>query len=99
MMINKQNFINLKSHHEILAINAHERSIESLSFSTLKVKIDRMTIIVKDVCYMLMIINNILSTDLLNQQDFKYKLSEMSNDLSAFEITDTEEQIFHALSA
>ena len=45
-----------------------------------------------------MIINNILSTDLLNQQDFKYKLSEMSNDLLMFEITNTEEQIFYALS-
>ena len=52
---------------------------------------------VKDVQYISNIISNLLSTDLLEEQEFDFNLIFKTDDEKQFKITDMQNQIFHAI--
>ena len=51
----------------------------------------------KDVQYILNIILNLLSTNLLEEQEFDFNLIFKTDDKKQFKITDMQNQIFHVI--
>src|SRR6266487_4544915 len=52
---------------------------------------------IKKICYILNIISNLLSTELLEEQKFDFNLIFKTDSEKQFKITNTENWIFHAI--
>src|SRR6266487_6667405 len=90
-------FMNMQSFNNNTANAITDQEVKSTQIETIQVNLNNQLLEIKDVCYISNIISNLLSTDLLEEQDFDFNLILKTDNEKQFKITDTEDQIFHAI--
>ncbi len=90
-------FTNIQSFNNDTADAITDQEVKSTQIETIQVDLNDQLLEIKDVYYILNIISNLLSTDLLEKQKFDFNLILKTNYEKQFKITDTEDQIFHAI--
>src|SRR6266487_4058770 len=90
-------FTNIQSFNNDTADAITDQEVKSTQIETIQVDLNDQLLEIIDVYYILNIISNLLSTDLLEKQKFDFNLILKTNYEKQFKITDTEDQIFHAI--
>src|SRR5947207_14172540 len=100
-MTSKKNvFIHCESYEEEKTANtviSHE--VKIMKIDMIHLNVDDKIMKLNETHYMSELAVNLISYEMLEQQDFKIMSVTMINDRSLFEITDFNSQIFHALSS
>ena len=72
-----------------------DQEIRLIQIGTIQIDLNDKMLEVKDVQYILNIMLNLLSTDLLKKQEFDFDLIFKTDSEKQFKITDMQDQIFH----
>src|SRR5436190_4599088 len=73
-----------------------DQKVKFIQINTIQINLNDKMLKVKDVQYILNIMLNFLSTNLLEKQEFDFNLILKTDSEKQFKITDTQDQIFHA---
>src|SRR5438034_10712692 len=72
-----------------------DQEIKLIQINIIQINLNNKMLEVKDVQYISNIMSNLLSTDLLEEQEFDFNLILKTDSKKQFKITDTQNQIFH----
>src|SRR5438046_2973067 len=91
-------FIHCKPYEEKKTANVvTDHEVKIMKIDTIHLNVDNKIMKLNKTCYMSELAVNLISYEMLEQQDFKIMSVAMINDRSLFKITDLNSQIFHAL--
>src|SRR5947207_12219431 len=92
-------FIHCESYEEEKTANTvTDHEVKIMKIDMIHLNVDNKIMKLNKTCYMFELAVNLISYEMLEQQDFKIMSVVMINDRSLFKITDLNSQIFHALS-